>query len=141
MADKMQLADDLREVFRTGDRYYTPEMGWTAWQELCARWGKDYRSIKKMGNDPFYQYYITYLKYHRRIQAMIYTTNWIERLNRDFRRVLRMRGAMPNEESVIALMAKTAMDKTTYRRALPGIDRDKELFPEEELNFLDLLHN
>jgi len=78
---------------------------------------------------------------HRRIQAMIYTTNWIERLNRDFRRVLRMRGAMPNEESVIVLMAKTAMDKTAYRRALPGIDRDKELFPEEELNFLDLLHN
>ena len=139
--DKMQLADDLREVFRTGDRYYTPEKGWKAWQELCAKWGKDYRSIKKMGTDPFYRYYFTYLKYHRRIQAMIYTTNWIERLNRDFRRVLRMRGAMPNEESVIVLMAKTAMDKTAYRRALPGIDRDKELFPEEELNFLDLLHN
>ena len=63
---------------------------------------------------------------------MIYTTNWIERLQRDFSRVLRMRGAMPNEESVIVLMAKTAMDKTAYRRALPGIDRDKELFPEEE---------
>ena len=59
---------------------------------------------------------------------MIYTTNWIERLQRDFRRVLRMRG-IPNEESVIVLMAKTAMDKTTYRRALPGIDRDKDLFP------------
>jgi len=139
--DKMQMADDLREVFRTGDRYYTPEKGWKAWQELCAKWGKDYRSIKKMGNDPFYRYYFTYLKYHRRIQAMIYTTNWIERLQRDFRRVLRMRGAMPNEESVIVLMAKTAMDKTAYRRALPGIDRDKDLFPEEELNFLDLLHN
>jgi len=72
---------------------------------------------------------------------MIYTTNWIERLQRDFRRVLRMRGAMPNEESVIVLMAKTAMDKTAYRRALPGIDRDKDLFPEEKYNFLDLFHN
>jgi len=38
-------------------------------------------------------------------------------------------------------MAKTAMDKTAYRRALPGIDRDKELFPEEELKFLNLLYN
>jgi transposase-like protein len=139
--DKMQLAEDLREVFRTGDRYYTPEKGWKAWQQLCEKWGKNYRSIKKMGNDPFYRYYFTYLKYHPRIQAMIYTTNWIERLQRDFRRVLRMRGAMPNEESVIVLMAKTAMDKTAYHRALPGIDMDKDLFPDEDFNFLDLLHN
>ncbi len=48
---------------------------------------------------------------------------------------------MPNEESVIELMVETAMDKTAYRLTLPGIDRDKELFPEEEDNFLDLLHN
>lgn len=27
---------------------------------------------------------------------MIYTTNWIDRLQKDFRRVTRMRGAMPN---------------------------------------------
>jgi len=138
--DKGELAEDLREVFRTGDPNYTPENGWTAWQALCAKWGKDYRSIKKMGNDPFYRYYFTYLKYHRRIQAMIYTTNWIERLQRDFRRVLRMRGAMPNEESVIVLMSKTAMDKRAYYRALPGIDSDKTLFPDNDTNFLDLLN-
>lgn len=46
---------------------------------------------------------------------MIYTTNWIERLQKDFRRVTRMRGAMPNEESVLLLMGKTAMDKKSYR--------------------------
>ena len=49
---------------------------------------------------------------------MIYTTNWIERLQRDFRRVTRMRGAMPNEESVILLMGKTAMDKKSYLKGL-----------------------
>jgi len=126
--DKGELAENLKEVFRTSDPNYTPENGWVAWQTLCAKWGKDYRSIKKMGNDPFYRYYFTYLKYHRRVQSMIYTTNWIERLQRDFRRVLRMRGAMPNEESVIVLMSKTAMDKRAYYRALPGIDSDKTLF-------------
>jgi transposase-like protein len=35
--------------------------------------------------------YMSYLNYVPKIQAMIYTTNWIERLNRDFRRVTRMR--------------------------------------------------
>lgn len=139
--DKGELANDLREVFRTGDRNYTPELAWQAWVSLCSKWGKDYRSIKRMINDPTYKYYFTYLNYHPRIQAMIYTTNWIERLQRDFRRVLRMRGAMPNEESVIVLMAKTAMDKSAYYRALPAIDLDNKLFPDESRNFLDLLHN
>ncbi len=138
--DKGELANDLRDVFRTGDRTYTSEKGWIAWQELCRKWGNDYRSIKKMGEDPFYRYYFTYLKYHYRIQSMIYTTNWIERLQRDFRRVLRMRGAMPSEESVIVLMSKTAMDKTAYYRALPAVDVDKDLFPDEKDSFLDLLN-
>ena len=59
------------------------------------------------------------------------TTNWIERLQRDFRRVTRMRGAMPNEESVILLMGKTAMDKKSYLRQVPRIDLDRTLFPDE----------
>ena len=46
--DKGELANDLREVFRTGDRSYTPELAWQAWRSLCVKWGKDYRSIKRM---------------------------------------------------------------------------------------------
>jgi len=72
---------------------------------------------------------------HPQIQSMIYTTNWIERLNKDFRRVLRMRGAMPNEESVLVLMGKTAMDKSCYQRCLPRIDMDQKLFPPEGGSF------
>jgi putative transposase len=136
--DKKAMADDLRDVFRTGDRTYTPEKGWIAWQNLCKKWGKDYRSIKRMAEYPGYRYYFTYLNYHYRIQAMVYTTNWIECLQRDFRRVLRMRGAMPHEESVIVLMAKTAMDKTAYYRALPVIDTDVKLFPDEQKYFPDM---
>ena len=139
--DKGELAEDLREVFRTGDKNYTPELSWEAWQALCDKWGKNYRSIKKMRDEATYRYYFTYLNYHYRVQPMIYTTNWIERLQRDFRRVLRMRSAMPNEESVIVLMAKTAMDKTAYQREVPGIDRDKNLFPDEARDLLDLWSN
>lgn len=83
------------------------------------------------GEDASYKAYFTYLNYDHRIQSMIYTTNWIERLQKDFRRVTRMRGAMPNEESVILLMGKTAMDKKSYLRQVPRIDLDKDLFPDE----------
>ena len=79
-----------------------------------------------------FQLYFTYLNYDHRIQAMIYTTNWIERLQKDFRRVTRMRGAMPNEEYVLLLMGKTAMDKKSYLRQVPRIDLDETLFPPEK---------
>ena len=43
--DKAALAADLRDIFRTRQRDYTIEMAWTKWQEMCDRWGKDYRAI------------------------------------------------------------------------------------------------
>lgn len=127
--DKAALAADLRDIFRTGQRDYTIEMAWTKWQEMCDRWGKDYRAIKLLRNNADYKAYMTYLNYAPEIQAMIYTTNWIERLNRDFRRVTRMRTAMPNEESVLTLMGSVAMDHKAFDRVLPNITVDKTLFP------------
>lgn len=129
--DKGEVAEDLRQVFRTGDRNYTVEQAWGEWQQFCSKWGKHYRGIKRRGEDASYKAYFTYLNYDHRIQSMIYTTNWIERLQKDFRRVTRMRGAMPNEESVILLMGKTAMDKKSYLRQVPRIDLDRTLFPDE----------
>ena len=58
---------------------------------LCPM-GPVLRGIRKRGEDASYKAYFTYLNYDHRIQSMIYTTNWIERLQKDFRRVTRMRG-------------------------------------------------
>ncbi|GAE16824.1 hypothetical protein IX307_001276 [Bacteroides pyogenes] len=49
-----------------------------------------YRSISKRAEDSSYKAYFTYLNYDRRIRSVIYTTNRIERLQKDFRRVTRM---------------------------------------------------
>jgi len=129
--DKAALGADLRDVFRTGQRGYTVEMAWKAWQDMCERWGKDYISIKRLRNNADYKAYMTYLNYSPEIQSMIYTTNWIERLNRDFRRVTKMRTAMPNEESVITLMGSVAMEHKAFDRVLPRITMDKILFPDD----------
>lgn len=76
------------------------------------------------------------LNYAPEIQSMIYTTNCIERLSRDFRRVTRMRTAMPNEESVLTLMGSVAMEHKAFDRLLPNITCDKTLFPDEWNIFL-----
>ena len=128
--DKGALAADRHDIFRTGQRDYTIEMAWRKWQEMCDRWGKDYRSFKLMRNNADYKAYMTYLNYVPEIQSMIYTTNWIERLNRDFRHITRMRTAMPNEESVLTLMGSVAMEHRAFDRLLPNITADKNLFPD-----------
>ena len=122
------LFEDLAHVFPIGDKNISSEMGWQRWNEFCQNWGKTYDKIARMANNEDYRNCFTYLDFDYRIQSMIYTTNWIERLNRDFRRVLKMRGAMPDEESVMVLMGKVAMDKKAYQRKVPKLDYDKRLF-------------
>ena len=128
--DRAALAADLKYIFRTGQRDYTVETAWAGWQDMCDRWDKDYRAIKMLRNNADYKAYMTYLNYDSEIQSMIYTTNWIERQNRDFCRVTRMRTAIPNEESVLILMGSVAMENKAFDRALPNITGDKSLFPE-----------
>ncbi len=64
---------------------------------------------------------------------MIYSTNWIERLNRDYKRVLKMRGAMPNGSSVLALMGSVAMEKEykTYKYPVSAFRDIEELKRKE----------
>lgn len=47
----------------------------------------------------------------------------------DFRRVTRMRTAMPNEESVMTLLGSVVMDHKAFDKILPKITADKTLFP------------
>ena len=106
-------------------------MTWNKWQEMCDKWRKDYRAIKLLRNNADYKAYMTYLNYSPEIQAMIYTTNWIERLNRDFRRVTRMRTDLPNEKSVLVLMGSVAMDYNLMTEDYPILHATKCYFPSE----------
>lgn len=131
-ADKPALSEDLRGVFRTNDPQDNPEAGWQRWQGLCQKWTSRYRSFHTLKNDISYRNGFTYLSFDYRIRSMIYTTNWIERLNRDFRRVLRMRASMPGEESVLVLLGNVAMNQQAYRRRLPHMNHQTSLFPPSE---------
>lgn len=131
-ADKNELAEDLREVFKTGLPEDSSDKGWARWQKLCGKWKHKYQSFSRIKDSPQYRNGFAYLDFDYRIHAMIYTTNWIERLNRDFRRVLRMRCSMPGEDSVITLIGKVSMDKSAFHRKLPAIMKDRKLFPEPE---------
>ncbi|MBF6653635.1 transposase [Flavobacterium columnare] len=92
-----------------------------------------YPSIKSFKNERNIAYF-TYLDYPPQIQRMVYSTNWIERLNRDYKRVLKMRGAMPNVSSVIALMGSVALEKKykTYKYPVSAFRDIEELKRKKE---------
>lgn len=124
------LAADPRYIFCTGQQYCIVEMAWTRWQDMCARWGMDNRTINLLRNNSGYKAYMTYLNYPPEIQAMIDTKNWIERLNRDFWMVTRISTASLNEESVLSMICNMSMDPKVFDRALPGMTINKTLFPD-----------
>ena len=90
------------------------EKAFEKFKEFITRWQKSYPVLKRYCHDR-YRLYFTYFKYEREIRGMIYTTNWIERLNRDYKRVINMRGAMPNSQAVILLMGTVARNADIYK--------------------------
>ena len=63
---------------------------------------------------------------------MIYTTNWIERLNKDYKRTTKMRGALPYPEATILLLGYVAMNRNAYTRKVPKLDYEKYFKWDEE---------
>lgn len=130
--DKAVVADDFKDVFRTGDRHDSKARGWERWLTFCRKWGRYYPSIGRMAEERRYMLYFTYLDYDYRMQNMIYSTNWIERLNRDYKRTTRMRGALPNPEATILLLGYVAMTRSAYQRKLPKINYETDKLHWEE---------
>lgn len=112
--DKRTIAAELQTIFRPDKDNTTCESAYLDFVDFINRWTQFYPSLKRYRHER-YRYYFTYFSYEREIRGMIYTTNWIERLNKDFKRVLKMRGVMPNQDAVILLMANVSMNKEVFK--------------------------
>lgn len=107
---RAEIAAELKEVFKIETKQISSIEAYEKLLSFASKWEKQYPSLKSL-NNPRNIAYFTYLDYPIEIQRMIYSTNWIERLNRDYKRVLKMRGAMPSPESVLFLMGAVGMEK------------------------------
>ena len=98
-------------MFRTDDRLDSKQEARSRFTAFCDKWAKYYSYFIKQKENPRTELYFTYIGYDYRIRLMIKTTNWIERLNRDFKRTTRMRGALPSPEATLLLLGAVARDK------------------------------
>ncbi|AMS26206.1 hypothetical protein AEM51_11125 [Bacteroidetes bacterium UKL13-3] len=112
-ADKQMVADELKQVLYPDNNDDTSAIGVNRFNLFIEKWTSKYPSFKVYKGFR-YEYYFNYLNYHVSIRRMIYTTNWIERLNRNYKRTLRMRTSMPNPQSVVFLLASTAMNRKEF---------------------------
>ena len=116
---KDEVIDDLRDVFNMEDKSYTVDAGLKNMDIFIDKWVKHYPFMKNIQRSNTLEYYFTYLNYNHKVKRMIYTTNWIERLNKDYKKVLKTRNSMPNEESVLALLAQVSIDKNNNTYTYP----------------------
>ncbi len=130
--DKEEVASDFKEVFELNNKEDDTQKAWGRWQKFCIKWGQKYGAIAKMGTNQRYKLYFTCFNYDYRMRNMIYTTNWIERLNRDYKRVTKMRGALPNPEATLLLLGRVAMTRKAYERKVPKLNYEIDKFNWEE---------
>lgn len=129
---RSEIGVELQDVFQIETKSTTPIASFEKLINFVQKWEIKYPSLKNFKSDRNIAYF-TYLDFPSEIQRMIYSTNWIERLNRDYKRVLKMRGAMPNASSVLALMGSVAIEKEykTYKYPVSAFRDIEELKRKE----------
>lgn len=110
-AHKAEVAEELKVIFDVRNPNSTYQESQSRLITFVEKWSRLYPGLKKYQEQNAMIFYFTYLQFDWKIRSMIYTTNWIERLNKDFRRTLKIRNAMPSFESALTLMSQVALDK------------------------------
>ena len=125
--DKQLIAKDLKDVLDPSDPNDNASKGHKRFTDFINNWVKKYPSLKTYLL-PRNKLYFNYLNYHVEIRRKIYTTNWIERLNRNYKRTLRMRSSMPSPESVVFLLASVAVRRNEYKMPIYQFIYETKLF-------------
>jgi transposase-like protein len=90
---------DLKRVYRATNKDAAEQ----ALDELEARWGDLYPIVIKSWRTKWNNL-SAYFKYPADIRRVIYTTNSIEAVHRQFRKLTKTKGGFPNEDSLLKLL-------------------------------------
>jgi putative transposase len=97
--DRKAVARDLRAIYRAP----TEAAGRAALAAFGERWDTAYPTIRPAW-ERHWDELSTFYAFPEEIRRVIYTTNAIEAVNRQLRKVLKTRGALPSDEAVLKLL-------------------------------------
>ncbi|MCP4393938.1 MAG: IS256 family transposase [Alphaproteobacteria bacterium] len=97
--DQKAFIRDLKPVYKA----VTKEAAEMALDELEATWGQKYPKVIESWRNKWHLL-SNYFKFPEYVRKPIYTTNAVEALHRQFRKLTKTKGAFPNENSLLKLL-------------------------------------
>ena len=97
--DQKAFMADLKPIYRADIKSAAE----TALDELEAKWGEKYGVVIQSWRTKWHLL-SAYFKYPKAIRKTIYTTNAVEAVHRQFRKLTKTKGAFPNEDSLMKLL-------------------------------------
>ena len=97
--NQKQFASELKKVYQA----FTKEEAESELDKLEEKWGKKYPIIFDSWRNKW-DNLSNYFKYAEPIRKVIYTTNIIESVHRQFRTLTKTKGAFPNDNSLLKLL-------------------------------------
>lgn len=109
--DKAAFACDLKEAFNNFDQNVTKEVALQKIAHLCQQWEGSYKGpVARLLDVEFILDYLTYIDYPVEVRRMIYTTNSIENLNRQIRKVTKTKVTFDKESNLLDLVFMVIKD-------------------------------
>lgn len=108
--DKVEFGSDLKEVFNNFESVDTIEKAYIKAEKLTKKWKDSYKFISSLEDEDYLRDYFTYLDYPVEVRRLIYTTNSIENLNRQIRRVIKTKVTFDREDNLLDLIYMVIKD-------------------------------
>ncbi len=99
ITDRKPVVNALKPIY-TAD---TEEAALAALKEFEARWGARYPTITRLWRARWSEV-VPFLAFPKEVRKILYTTNIIESLNAQLRKVLKPKGHFPNDEAVLKIL-------------------------------------
>lgn len=110
VSERSEFIKDLKEIINPTINDNGRDISIKMLTDFLNEWQVKYPSFKRYNNQEYMEQIFEFKRYNRTIQQMIYTTNWIERLNKSFKRTLKIRNSMPSPESALKLMCAVSIE-------------------------------
>ena len=96
--DQKEVCKDLKTIYKST----TEQHAESALDSFSQKWDSKYPTISQMWRKNW-ERVIPFFDYPADIRKVIYTTNAIESLNRSLRKVIKTKGAFPNDASILKI--------------------------------------